>query len=91
LSGRGCCMVMVTKRDGRTEAFVPEKVVVSAIKAGAPPEVARAAARKIEKEIREGESTREIQKKVLSMLKADNPLWEQNWRVFDTAVKKRSG
>lgn len=84
-------MVMVTKRDGRTEAFVPEKVVVSAIKAGAPPEVARAAARKIEKEIREGESTREIQKKVLSMLKADNPLWEQNWRVFDTAVKKRSG
>jgi len=84
-------MVMVTKRDGRTEAFVPEKVVVSAIKAGAPPEVARAAARKVEKEIREGESTREIQKKVLSRLKADNPLWEQNWRVFDTAVKKRSG
>ena len=84
-------MVMVTKRDGRTEAFIPEKVIVSAVKAGAPPEVARAVARKIGSEIREGVSTREIQQKVLAMLKADNPAWEQNWRVFDTAVKKRSG
>jgi len=83
-------MIMVRKRDGRTEAFIPEKIIVSAVKSGAPPEVARALANRIEKEIRDGVTTREIQLKVLSMLKADNPAWEQNWRLFDTAVKKRS-
>ena len=82
-------MVAVKKRDGRMEMFVPEKIVVSAIKTGASPEVARAIARNIGKSIKDGETTQEIKGKILSMLKADNPAWEQNWKVFDTAVKKR--
>ena len=83
-------MTMIKKRDGRMEAFVPEKIVVSAIKTGAAPEVARVIARNIEKGIKDGITTLEIKGKVLSMLKADNPAWEQNWRLYDTAIKKRS-
>lgn len=33
-------MIMVKKPDGRKESFVPEKIVVSAIKSGSPPEYA---------------------------------------------------
>jgi transcriptional repressor NrdR len=34
-------MVKVLKRDGREEEFIPEKIVVSILKAGAPVDVAR--------------------------------------------------
>jgi hypothetical protein len=34
-------MIKIKKRDGRKEQFVPEKIVVSAIKSGAPPDFAR--------------------------------------------------
>jgi hypothetical protein len=44
-------MVKVTKRDGRTEDFVYEKVVVSCIKSGAPVDVAREIAKGVEKEL----------------------------------------
>jgi len=83
-------MITVKKRDGRKEPFVAEKIVVSAIKSGAPLEVARTIARGIEQGATEGISTREIKNRVLVMLKAKNPEWERNWMVFDTAVKKRS-
>jgi len=82
-------MIMVKKRDGRKEPFVAEKIVVSAIKAGAPPDVARSIAREIELHAIEGVPAKEIRGKVLGMLKAKNPEWERNWIVFDTAVKKR--
>jgi hypothetical protein len=81
---------MLKKRDGRKELFVPEKIVVSAIKSGAPPDVARTIAQDIEKMAKEGITTEEIKIKVLSMLKSRNPEWERNWQVYDTAVKKRS-
>jgi len=83
-------MIMLKKRDGRKEPFVPEKIVVSAIKSGAPPDVARTIAQDIEKMAKEGITTRDIKIKVLSMLKSKNPEWERNWLVYDTAVKKRS-
>ena len=41
-------MVKVVKRDGRMEEFIPEKIVVSVLKAGAPPDVARMIAKKVE-------------------------------------------
>lgn len=81
---------MLKKRDGRKELFVPEKIVVSAIKSGVPPDVARTIAQDIEKMAKEGITTEEIKIKVLSMLKSKNPEWERNWQVYDTAVKKRS-
>ena len=83
-------MVQVTKRDGRREAFIPEKIIVSAIKTGASPDVARKIAQDIERNAREGISTRDIKSKALAMLKSQNPEWEKNWVVYDTAVKKRS-
>ena len=83
-------MVQVTKRDGRREAFIPEKIIVSAVKTGASPDVARKIAQDIERNAREGISTRDIKSKALAMLKSQNPEWEKNWVVYDTAVKKRS-
>ncbi len=83
-------MITVKKRDGRKEPFAAEKIVVSAIKSGAPLEVARTIAYGIEQGATDSISTREIKNRVLVMLKAKNPEWERNWMVFDTAVKKRS-
>jgi hypothetical protein len=83
-------MFMVKKRDGRKEPFVPEKIVVSAIKSGAPPDVGRAIAGDIERMAKEGITTQEIKTKVLAGLKSKNPEWERNWMVYDLAVKKRS-
>jgi transcriptional repressor NrdR len=83
-------MIMVKKRDGRKEQFVPEKIVVSAIKSGAPPDFARTIAQDIEHMAKEGITTPEIRTKILAMLKSRNPEWERNWMVYDTAVKKRS-
>jgi transcriptional repressor NrdR len=82
-------MLMVKKRDGRKEPFVPEKIVVSAIKCGAPSEVARTVAADIERMAKEGITTGEIKTKVLAVLKSRNPEWERNWLVYDIAVKKR--
>jgi len=65
-------MVMVTKQDGRSESFIPEKLIVSAIKSGAAPEEARMMARQIESEIRQ-----------------KNARLEENWLVYDRAVKRR--
>ena len=84
-------MIMVKKRDGRKEPFVPEKIIVSAIKSGSSPEYARTIAQDIEKSTKDGATTQEIKSKVLSMLKSKNPEWERNWVVYDTAVKKRTG
>jgi transcriptional regulator NrdR family protein len=84
-------MIMIKKRDGRKEPFIPEKITVSAIKSGSPPEYARTIAQDIERSIKDGVPTREITSNVLSMLKSKNPEWERNWVVYDTAVKKRAG
>ncbi len=84
-------MVKVRKRDGRIEEFIPEKLVVSMIKAGAPPDVAREIARKIEERIKDKEEvhTNELREMVLKELKERNKEWYDNWIVFDRAVKKR--
>ncbi|MDD1652540.1 MAG: ATPase [Methanomicrobiales archaeon] len=82
-------MVMVTKRDGRKESFIPEKVVVSALKAGATPDYARTIAQDVGRNAKEGISTQEIRIKVLSQLRAKDPAWEKNWLMYDAAVKKR--
>lgn len=82
-------MVKVTKRDGRTEDFVYEKVVVSCIKSGAPVDVARDIAKGIEKRIHDNTSTKEIKKLVLDALREKNPELATNWQTYDKAVKKR--
>lgn len=81
--------MMVKKRDGRRETYVPEKIVVSALKTGASPETARKIAAEIGKSAKDGITTLSIREKALGLLKAENPEWERNWMVYDTAVKKR--
>ncbi|MDD1701367.1 MAG: ATPase [Methanoregula sp.] len=83
-------MVLVKKKDGRKEQFVPEKIVVSMVKSGAPADYARKTAQEIAQNAGDTLPSQEIRAKALGMLKAKNPEWERNWIVYDTAVKKRS-
>lgn len=83
-------MVLVKKRDGRKEQFVPEKIAVSMMKTGAPADYARAVAQDIERSARDGITTQEIKIKTLGKLREKNPDWERNWVVYDAAVKKRA-
>ncbi len=82
-------MVKVTKRDGQSEDFITEKVVVSAVKTGAPADVARKIAKDVEAKVYEGISTEEIRRMALEELRRKNPEWEKNWLTYDRAVKKR--
>lgn len=85
--------VTVVKRDGRKEPFVPEKLVVSVLKAGAPPEVARKIALIVTAKILERGakeiSAKELTKMLLELLRKENEEWYRNWIVFDRAVKRR--
>jgi len=84
-------MVRVVKRDGREEEFIPEKIVVSVLKAGAPLDVARRIARKVECAVSDSETVtaRDIAKVILAELKKANEEWYRNWIIFDKAVKRR--
>jgi len=85
--------IVVVKRDGSREEFVPEKIVVSCLKAGASLEVARKIAKIIEgrlldqgvKEI----TTKDLARMILELLKRENEEWYRNWIIFDRAVKRR--
>jgi len=82
-------VVDVVKADGRREPFVREKVIVSALKSGAPPEDARAIGEAIERVAYDGMPTGEIRRRVLEQFHDRNPEWEENWILYDRAVKKR--
>lgn len=82
-------MPKITKLDGRSEDFIYEKIVTSAVKSGATVDVARHIAKQIESSIKEGASTKEIKQMVLEALRKENPDWEDNWLTYDRAVKKR--
>ena len=83
-------MVDVVKADGRREPFVREKVIVSALKSGAPVEDARAIGEAIERVAYDGMPTGEIRRRVLEQFHDRNPEWEENWILYDRAVKKRA-
>lgn len=82
-------MPNVTKRDGRTEELIPEKIVVSVVKVGTPADVARQIAKDVQKKVKEKASTTEIRKMVLEELRKRKPQWEQDWLIYERAVKKR--
>jgi len=84
-------MMIVKKRDGKKEQFVPEKIIVSSIKAGAPPEVAREIAKNIEVQLSDLNemSTTELRDMILNMLSEKNPEWKENWLTYDRLIKKK--
>lgn len=83
-------MTTVSKRDGRNEEFAEEKIIASATKSGAPPEVGREIAERIHNTAGASISTREIRERVLDDLGRTNPQWRRNWEAYDQAVKKRT-
>jgi 2-phosphoglycerate kinase len=82
-------MPIVTKRDGSTEEFIPEKIVVSVVKVGVPADVARQIAKDVQNKLKEKASTVEIRKMVLEELRKKKPVWEQDWYVYERVVKKK--
>ncbi len=78
----------VIKKDGRKEEFIPEKIIVSAIKSGATPEIARNIAGKIERIGKEEIESSEIREIVLHELGSINPEWRERWLSYDKGVKR---
>ncbi|MCL7401686.1 MAG: ATPase [Thaumarchaeota archaeon] len=85
--------VVVVKRDGSEEEFIPEKIVVSCLKSGATVEAARNIAKIVEARILEKKlekiTAKELTGWVLELLKKENEEWYRNWIIFDRAVKRR--
>lgn len=81
----------VIKRDGTEEDFIIEKIVVSILKTGAPVDVARRIARKIECQFADVDkvTAKDLTRAILSELRKINEEWYRNWIVFDSAVKRR--
>ena len=79
---------IVVKKDGREEEFIPEKIVVSAVKSGARPELARKIAEDIKKINRDKIESKEIEKEVLKNLRVESPLLEKKWLAYDKSVKR---
>ena len=78
----------VIKKDGRKESFIKEKIVVSAIKTGAPIKIARDIADKIEKHPEDEIKTSDIKKSVIDNLKLHNPDLPKRWYNYDKNVKR---
>jgi|UniRef100_A0A7J2U2Y1 transcriptional regulator NrdR family protein len=85
--------IFVVKRNGFKEEFIPEKIVVSCLKAGATLEAARKIAKIVEAKLLEQNinevTAKDLTKMILDMLKKENEEWYRNWIIFDRAVKKR--
>ena len=79
---------IVIIRDGKKEPFIKEKIVVSAVKTGAPLEIARGIADKIDKHPEENIKTAWIKKHVLGELKLHNPDWPKRWYNYHKNVKR---
>jgi transcriptional repressor NrdR len=79
----------VTKRDGSTEVFMSEKIVVSAVKAGAPYETARDIASSLSKRKESTMKSSEIRKHVLSELRTRKATAAADaWEAYDREQKK---
>jgi len=79
---------LVIKKDGRKEQFIKEKIIVSAVKTGAPVEVARKIADEIEKNPDESIKTTWIKKHLLGKLELHNPDLLKKWYNYDKNVKR---
>ncbi|MHA1409881.1 MAG: ATP cone domain-containing protein [Candidatus Odinarchaeia archaeon] len=80
---------LVIKRDGRTEEFIKEKIVVSCTKCGVPPNDARVIADIVEQEITFPVKSDKIMEIILRELAKRDKEWVTNWEIYEHAVKKR--
>jgi len=78
----------VVKKDGRKEPFIKEKIVVSVVKSGVPPDIARDIADKIEKHPKESIRTKWVRKKVSEELSFHNPDWPKRFLSYDKNIKR---
>ncbi len=78
----------VLKKDGTVEEFMPEKIIVSCVKAGAPIGIAREIAAFVEAKAKVETSTAEIRRFTLWLLHQKNPEWEKNWLRYEATKKK---
>jgi transcriptional repressor NrdR len=82
-------IMKVMKRNGSTEVFMPEKVVVSAVKSGAPYETARDIASSLSKRSESSMKSTEIRKYVLTELRAKKAVSAADaWESYDRKHKK---
>ena len=80
----------VKKRDGTTEAYMPEKVVVSAVKCGCPYDTAREIASSLSKRSESTIESTEIRSYVLSELRSrDASSAADAWEAYDREKKSR--
>ena len=81
----------VKKRNGSTELFMPEKVVVSAVKSGASYEVAREIASSLSSRKEETMASSEIREYVLTELRSKGASSAaDSWESYDRERKERS-
>ena len=73
----------VIKRDGQKEDFIPEKIVVSVLKAGASLEVARMMAVEVGKKAGDWMETKRIREIILEKLKELFPEAGENMAKYD--------
>jgi len=78
----------VLKKNGNREDFIKEKIIVSAVKAGAPVNFARDIAKQVEEHPEDELKTKWIRQYVLNKLKYLNEEWHNNWINYDESVKR---
>lgn len=82
-------MVRIKKRNGEYEEFNETKLYNSIIATGASPEVAHDIVEEVKKRLKEGMSTDEIRRVVLTKLKELDPNAVEAWKFYDRVFKGR--
>ena len=78
----------IEKRNGSTEAFMPEKVVVSSVKAGAPYEIAKEIASSLSSRSESAMKSSDVREYVLSELRSRGAASSADaWEAYDREHK----
>ncbi len=82
--------MQIKKKDGTLEPYMPEKVVVAAVKAGAPYQTARDIAASLSKRTESVMTTADVRKYVLSELRSRGAAKSaDSWEAYDSKRKKK--
>jgi len=82
----------VRKKEGKEEDFMREKIVVSIVKAGGRPDLARSIAQEVETSLSRNASvtTEQIRTEVFSRLQSRDAKTYNSWLEYDRQNKSRS-